>query len=225
MEYDYIECGDCMKLMPTLPSNCVDVVFTSPPYNRKRNDKYDFYNDQIDDYFKFLCHFTDECLRITKRHVIVNVQKNFYQKKDVCKYIGYYADKIVEIIIWEKSNPMPAGGNNITNAYEFFIVLGDTPLKSTGTYTKNVITTAINSSMPKEHKAVMKKEVCEWFISKFTQENDIVLDPFLGTGTTACVCVEQNRHYIGYEISEQYYDMACERLDTVEKGMNDVSII
>lgn len=220
MDYDYIECGDCLTLMKELPDDSVDVTFTSPPYNRKRNDKYDHYNDQINDYFGFLCAFTDECLRITKRHVIVNVQKNFYQKKEIWQYIGRYADKITEIVIWQKLNPMPAGGHNVTNAYEFFIVFGDEPLKSNNTYTKNIISTSVNSNMPKEHKAVMKKEVCDWFIKNFTKENDIVLDPFLGTGTTACVCVEQNRHYIGFEISEQYFDMACHRLDEVEGALN-----
>ena len=195
--------------------------FTSPPYNRKRNDKYEWYDDSIKNYFNFLVGFTDELLRVTKRHVIVNVQKNFYQKKDVFKYIGHYANEIVEIIIWEKSNPMPASGHNITNAYEFFIILGNHALKSNTTYTKNIITTSVNSNMPKEHKAVMKKEVCEWFIEKFTKPGDIVLDPFIGVGTTARVCAEQNRHYIGYELNEIYYQMAYENLKGAKCGRND----
>ena len=136
MDYDYIEQGDCFELMKHIPDKSIDVVFTSPPYNRKRNDKYTFYDDQIIDYFSFLSAFTDECIRITKRHVIINLQKNYYNKKDVFKFIGEYANKIVEIIIWEKSNPMPASGTSITNAWEFFIVLGDKPLKSNSTYTK-----------------------------------------------------------------------------------------
>ncbi len=213
MDFDYIECGDSLELMKDLEDKSVDVSFTSPPYSRKRNDKYSFYNDDIKDYYSFLCKFTDELLRITKKHVIVNVQKNYYNKKDVFQYIGRYADKLQEIIIWEKSNPMPASGFNITNAYEFFIVLGDKPLKSNCTYTKNHITTSVNSNMPKEHRAVMKKEVCEWFIKNFTLENDIVLDPFLGIGTTAIVCSENKRHYIGYEICDTYLEMAEKQLE------------
>ena len=216
IDFDYIECGDCLKLMQQIPDKSIDVTFTSPLYNRKRNDKYSFYSDTIDDYFSFLCAFTEECLRITKKHIIVNVQKNYYNKQDVFNYIGKYAQNIVEIIIWEKTNPMPASGRNITNAYEFFIVLGDKPLKAAATYVKNIISTSVNSNMPKEHKAVMKKEVCDWFINNFTNEGDIVLDPFLGLATTAISCVELNRHYIGFEISEEYFDIACKRLDEVE---------
>lgn len=212
MKVDYIECGDCLELIKNIPNNSVDVTFTSPPYNRKRNDKYSFYSDDINDYFDFLCKFTDEALRVTKSHVIINIQKNYYNKNDVFKYIGKYADKITEIIVWQKSNPMPASGFNITNAYEFFIVLGDTPLKSNKTYTKNIITTPVNSDMPKEHKAVMRKDVADWFICNFTKKQDIVLDIFLGTGTTAISCKENDRHYIGFEISETYFKLAEERI-------------
>src|SRR3989304_8024616 len=117
-------------------------TFTSPPYNRKRNDKYEHHNDIIDDYFGWLCNVIDECLRVSKGFVFFNIMKNYYNKQDVFKLIGKYSDKIQEIIIWEKTNPLPANGNNITNAYEFFIVFGDSPLKSNSTYTKNIISTA-----------------------------------------------------------------------------------
>lgn len=214
---NYIKCGDCLELMKEIPDKGVDVVFTSPPYNRKRNDKYSFYDDTKADYFAFLCDVTDEMLRITRRYVIVNVQKNYYQKHDVFKFIGKYSEKIVEIIIWEKSNPLPASGKNITNAYELFIVFGDKPLKSNTTYTKNVITTSVNSNMPKEHRAVMKKEVSDWFIEKFTCEGDVVLDPFLGVGTTAMSCIEQGRQYIGFEICQQYYEMAKQNISNTQR--------
>lgn len=51
-----------------------------------------------------------------------------------------------------------------------------------------------------------------WFIKNFTSENDIVLDPFMGCGTTAVSCIEQNRHYIGYELCEEYIKVANERI-------------
>ena len=49
-----------------------------------------------------------------------------------------------------------------------------------------------------------------------SQEGDIILDPFLGSGTTAIACVNTNRHYIGFELDKGYYDIACKRLDEVE---------
>lgn len=128
------------------------------------------------------------------------------------KYIGKYADKIQNIIVWEKTNPLPASGNAITNAVEYFIVLGDAPLKSNTTYTKNHISTVVNSQMTKAHKAVMKQEVSDWFIEKFTKENDTILDPFMGLGTTGISCMKMNRKFIGIELDKSYFETAEKRI-------------
>ena len=145
--------GDCLEVMQDMPDNSVDYVLTSPPYNRKRNDKYKLYNDQIADYFTFNKEVINQLLRISKKHIFYNIQTNFYNRDTVYKLIGFFNKDIKEIIIWEKSNPMPAAGNSITNAVEYFIVLGKESLKSNTTYTKNIITSSVNSRMPKIHKA------------------------------------------------------------------------
>jgi len=75
---------------------------------------------------------------------------------------------------------MPASGNSITNAVEYFLILGEKSLKSNKTYTKNIITTSVNSNMPKNHKAIMKPEIAKHFIENFTKENDVILDCFDG---------------------------------------------
>lgn len=209
--------GDCLIELTKIDQ--FDIAFTSPPYNRKRNDKYNNYNDTLDDYYSFLCSFTDLLLSKCRKYVIVNIQKNFYNKKEVFQYIGNYADIIQDIIIWQKSNPMPASGKSLTNAYEFFIVLGDkAPLKSNQTYTKNIITTAVNTESTTEiHKAVMKQEVADWFIRNFTDDNDIICDCFMGLGTTGISCMKYGRSFIGIELNKDYFDIAKERIETEQK--------
>lgn len=54
MKINEIYCGDALHLIKQLDDNSVDHVITSPPYNRKRNDKYSFYSDTINDYYAFL---------------------------------------------------------------------------------------------------------------------------------------------------------------------------
>jgi len=198
--------------MKTMEDNSIDHVFTSPPYNRKRNDKYEHYDDTVVNYYKLIKDSIEQSLRISKGYVIFNIQKNYYNKADVFKLLGTFADKIVEVIIWEKSNPMPAAALAITNAYEFFLILGDKPLKSNTTYTKNIITTSVNGKMPESHKAVMKQEVADWFIEKFTKEGDTVLDPFAGTGTTGVACKNLNRNYILIEQEPEYVKIIKDRL-------------
>ena len=216
MEINKIYNGNCFELFQQIQDNEVDYVFTSPPYNRKRNDKYTFYNDQLTDYYGFLLNLTEESRRVAKKYVFLNIQTNYYNMADVYALIGTYRDKIRQIIIWEKSNPMPANGYNITNSYEFFIVIGDNPLKSNFTYTKNIITTSVNSKMPKEHKAVMHPDVADWFIKMFTQEGETILDPCNGIGTTSITCIKNNRNFIGIEISKEYCEIAEKKIAEIQ---------
>jgi len=204
--------GDCLEYMKSLHPKSVDVSFTSPPYNRKRNDKYKNYTDQVEDYYGWMCDVIDELLRVTKRHVFFNIQANYYNRQDVYKLIGKYSEKIVEIVIWEKDNPMPASGLNITNAVEYFIVLGDEPLRSNRTYTKNTIHSSVNSKMGKIHKAVMNQDIADYFISTFTKEGESVLDCFLGLGTTGIACVKFNRDFYGSEKDVEYFSIAEKRI-------------
>ena len=57
-----------------------------------------------------------------------------------------------------------------------------------------------------------------WFIKLFTDEGDLVLDPFMGAGTTAVACIKLNRHYVGIEMMEKYCDLALEATDKVNNG-------
>mgnify|MGYP006441029825 FL=1 len=209
--------AECLQYLKSQNPNTFDYAFTSPPYNRKRNDKYKDFTDQNDNWLELNINVITELLRVTKNHVIYNVQTNFYNRNDVYKIIGNFYNKIVDIHIWEKSNPMPASGKNITNAVEFFIILGNTSLKSNTTYTKNIITTSVNSNMPANHKAVMKSDVAEHFISKFTKENDLIIDCFFGLGTTGLVCQNLNRKCLGIEISPKYYSEAIKRINNFTK--------
>ena len=204
---------DCINGMRYIPDNYFDYAFTSPPYNRKRNDKYKLYDDTLDDYYGFLIKLTEELRRITKNHIFLNVQTNYYNKSDVYRFIGTYADYIQNIIVWEKTNPMPASGTNVTNAFEYFIVIGDKPLKALHTYTKNIISTSVNSkTTSKKHKAVMNREVAEWIFDSFIPAGSFVIDPMMGLGTTAIVANNHDCKWFGFEIIQDYIDIALMRI-------------
>ena len=185
-----LKLGDCFKIIKTMRDDSVDVSFTSPPYNSIRHKKYKNYNDDVDDYFKFLCNFTNELLRITKKTIIINLQTNYYNKKDIYKYIGKYCEEITRVIIWKKTNPTPSSmRHRLTNSYEMFLIFSKNGIVSTNSvFMKDVIEYPINSFRIKGHKAIMNKEIADLFIKEFTNENDIVLDCFMGTGTTGISC-------------------------------------
>lgn len=225
MQVNRIYNEDCFVGLQNMEDDSVAHVITSPPYNRKRNDKYNNYNDKVDDYLDFMRKSIDEAMRVSEGYVFFNIQKNYYNKTDVFNLIGEYSEYLVDIIIWNKINPMPANGHNITNAYEYILVFSknETSLKSNTTYTKNTVTTTVYSNNPykKIHRAVMHPEVCYWLIDKFTQEDDLILDIFSGVGTTAYCSLERNRRYIGFELDKHYCDIANER---IQKATHDKEV-
>lgn len=216
---DTIYQGNCIDLIKELPDNSVDVTFTSPPYNRIRNDTYELYDDVLDDYLKMLTDITQEALRVTKRDVIINIQMILFNKVELCKWIGMFAEKMKGIIVWEKNNPQPAtnfkgGVYSVTNAYEFFFVLsanGDMEFRANNKI-RNVIHSNVNNEHFEGHGAVMRRDVAEWFVMNFTKEGEVILDPFMGMGTTGMVCALNKRHYIGFELVEEYKQRATERI-------------
>jgi len=74
-------------------------------------------------------------------------------------------------------------------------------------YPSNVLHLATETSN-RQHSAVFPKALPTWFIKLFTQENDIILDPFCGAGTTCQVAQNLCRHSVGIEIQTEYYELA-----------------
>ena len=201
--------GDCREILPTLEK--VDLVLTSPPFNRERNDTYMYYNDTLPNYYEWLLAFCNEACRLTKTWAFINLQKNYYNKVSIYRLLGALADSIMEVVIWGKDNPTPSAGFSITNSWELFLALGNVPLVSNTTYTKNLLVTGVNSEMPIEHKAVMRSDIAEWFITHFSKAGTVILDPCLGLGTTAYCAKKLNRKCIGIEIKEKYCEIAAKR--------------
>lgn len=87
-------------------------------------------------------------------------------------------------------------------------------------YPTNVLHLATECSN-RNHSAAFPITLPSWFIKLFTQEGDVVLDPFLGVGTTAIACVELKRHFIGIEIMKDYYDLAIQSIEEVRGISHD----
>lgn len=212
--------GDCFKEVMGMTDSSVDMVFTSPPYNRKRNDKYNNHTDIVADYVEFLNRAINESLRVCSGNVFFNIQKNSYNRQDVHKIIGMFADKIIEVIIWHKSNPMP--NPYLINAYEYILVLSNTnkSLKANSTYTLNHFTTPVFSNNPHReiHRAVMHPDACDFVLKNFGKAGDVVFDPFMGVGTTGVECAKFGMDFVGVELNEEYFNIAQTRIEEAFKA-------
>ena len=212
-----------------MSSGEVDVIFTSPPYNdsgytesdraNKRHFKYELC-EKREDWFEWQVECIDEMLRVAKRQVLYNVQPILNNKADVYRLIGHYVDKIDNILIWYKPNAQPQHyPHRIANFYEMVIIFKgkafDKLYINSDGYT-NVIVKNINSNKAycDKHRALMSESFCSEIIREFTLPTDIVLDPFMGAGSTGVACMGLKRKFIGIDISQDYVNTSINRIRT-----------
>ena len=144
------------------------------------------------------------------------------------KLLGDFADQIKDIIIWEKVG-QPAMHEQVLNScYEFIVVFENDNKKGRcitnaqfkrGTM-NNVLKGYKKNNSIKGHGACFPVELVKDLVNAFSKEGDVVLDPFMGSGTTAVAALECNRKYIGFEIVPEYVDFANDRIQKL--GLQDV---
>lgn len=137
---------------------------------------------------------------------------NFFVNEHNCDY---------KILGWVKSNPMPMFSNRWLDDIEYCICFKSKNAKMQGYSTYNnsfkIYKGEINlkDKLLFEHPTIKPVECIKNHIIKTTKEEAIILDPFLGSGTTAVACKETNRQYIGFEIDEKYFNIAKDRLNGI----------
>ena len=237
-----IICGDSQTVLQRLPNNCVDLVFTSPPYNfgLEYESSADDYN--WDAYFKKLFYILDECIRVLKYggRLIINVQPLFSDYIPSHHLISKHCIKRKLIwkgeVLWEKNNyncKYTAWGSwkSPSNPYlkytwEFIEIFCKGEMKKTGEK-ENIDISADEfkewvvakwSVSPErkmkkyDHPAMFPEALAERILKLFSYQNDIILDPFNGAGTTTAVAKRLNRGFLGIDISELYCKTARDRL-------------
>lgn len=209
-----IICGDCLELIRLIPDNSIDVIITDPPYGlNKKGIKNDtdlsiFYN------------ILPECNRVLKNNSFFitffstkflpqlfkdNPFNYFWQivlycpEGSVKSPIGY--TKFMSCFVFKKGNPKIIRWNK-----DIFV---DTPGKMIEPDEGYI-----------DHPTPKPKHFIKEILKMFSNENDLILDPFIGSGSTAVACLQLNRRFIGFEIEEKYYKIALER---VQKALESVT--
>jgi len=237
-----IVCADSEELLKKIPDNSVDLIFTSPPYNfGLEYEEYED-ETQWEAYFDKLFGIFKECIRVLKYggRIVVDVQPLFSDYMPIHHIISnfFMENKMIwkGEILWDKHNynaKYTAWGSwkSPSNPYlkytwEFLEVFSKGDLKHEGNIKNADITPdefkkwvyakwdiAPERNMKKfQHPAMFPEELARRVIKLFSFENDMVLDPFNGVGTTTKVAKELNRRYLGIDISKEYIKKAKERL-------------
>jgi site-specific DNA-methyltransferase (adenine-specific)/modification methylase len=238
----------CLDTLSKMSDNSIGVVITSPPYNmnlriskgkytsrqivKEISTKYTDFSDNLPiyEYNEFHTKVLKELIRVSDL-VFYNIQIVTGSKRSVFKMIGEFSEFLKDIIIWDKGNGQPAMQKQVLNKRSELILVfeKDYPISrqfmkrgyfNRGTLDDLWVIQRERNKSNTEHGAIFPQELVKRIIQNFTIENDIIYDPFMGTGTTAVVAYKMNRKFIGSEISKKYIDIANGRLRDVKKEGN-----
>lgn len=205
-----IICRDSLELMKNLPDESIDLILTDPPYGI---DKKGIKNSEdLNIFYKIL----PECYRVLKKdsffisffstkllpEIFKDNPFSYYWQfilncplGSVRSPIGF--SKYMSCFVFKKGNPKIIHWNKD--------IFNDTPSKMV-----EPDEGYINHPSPKPKKFIIE------LLKMFSKEGCIVLDPFIGAGSTAVACYLINRKYIGFEIEEDYCKIAEERLNKIK---------
>ena len=173
----------------------------------------------MDEYFKWQCECIDEMLRVTKGVVFYNVQVITGNKVAIMKILGKYAEQIRDLLIWDKKTAEPAMHFGCLNS-EFEIIIafdhGDCKGRQfrTANWERGTLSNIIRIGKNREndHRAAFPLGLPRYLVMYFTETGGVVLDPFMGSGTTAIACIKEKRRFVGFELNKEYYDKAIRRI-------------
>jgi len=221
---------DCYKAIKDISDKSIDCIYTDIPYlynqggggssalgertNKKRLELKSIENG-ID--FDILNDF----VRVIKK-INIFIWCSKLQIFDIMKYfLETLKDREIyfEILTWNKSNPTPTTNNSWLPDIEYCLYFREKGVIYNDGY--ELKSKWFESSANKrdkdrfEHPTIKPLELVQRHLLHTTQPNDLVLDCFMGSGTTAVACKNTGRKYIGFEISEKWYKVAKDRLNNI----------
>ena len=232
--------ADCMDILKQLPDNCIDLVVTSPPYNL--DIKYNTHKDNLPylDYLDWCLLWIVECTRLLKDggRIAINIplETNLDGKRFICKDYMNMLEKNhllqTAFILWDKQNvtSRTAWGSfcspscpNVIQPMECILVYSKGDRNKKGDKNKIDISKKefidsvlgvwkIQPETKSSHPAPFPIELPQKIIRLFSYVDDLILEPFSGSGTTAIACHRLKRRFICIEKDPEYWAKSCERL-------------
>jgi len=220
--------GDCLEILSTLEAGSVDAVITDPPYSSGarqtnqlrargsmlRGEKWEnewFGTDNLSSVgFIFFMRglalsLFDKCKYGAHLYIFID-WRNYPLLYQVIESAGW---RVNNLLVWNKE--IFGMGDNYRNQHELVILASKgTP----GKCYRHDIPNVIDSKRVKQtnHPTEKPVDLIELFLQVSTQPNDIVLDPFMGSGTTGVACAQLGRRFLGCEISPEYFTIAQKRI-------------
>lgn len=219
-----IHLGDGLELIKQLPDDSVDLLITDPPYIVKVNK----HSGKGNNFSKSLEKFRDSRIHDIKDNF--NISNYFNEWERVLKKFnafifcsnaqisrianeGEKRGHFVTILVWHKTNTAPFANGVWRSDLEYTVHIRQSGATfHGGAREKSKIYISPTEVSKYGHPTEKPVKLIEKYMKIGSNEGDLILDSFMGSGTTAQVAINNNRNFIGYEIDETYHDTACNRV-------------
>jgi len=228
---------DCIEGLKELDDNSVNCIVTSPPYNKKGllgktklgnqiwgkfNIDYNTYGDDMpeEEYQAWMIALLNECHRVIKPDgsIFFNHKPRRYKNRSYLPtdFIQHSNAELYQLIIWDRRNSPNIRNDVLVPCTEhIYWLCKDKPKVFRDSIQPEYKTEVwnITPERQKKHPAPFPEQLVRNCIQLSTEEGDLVLDPFMGSGTTAAVSQMLNREWIGFDIDEKYVKITNDRLN------------
>lgn len=220
--------GDCLELLKLLADKSIDCVITDPPYQAHFEKGGGAFGQR--QYFEDIDEGVGSNLNFDIKPFLEAIKPklkifNAYfwcSQRQIQDYLAFATDNKLhfDILIWSKTNPLPTKNNKYLPDLEYCVFM-----RETGAYWNNdlifdsyrkLFVTAVNKS-EWGHPTEKPLNIIRTNMEVSTRGGDLVLDPFLGSGTTGVAAQQLGRNFIGYELSPTYFEIAKKRIDQAKR--------
>jgi DNA modification methylase len=221
--------GDAYKLIKEIPDKSIDCIYTDIPYlitagganerssalSKRMHKK--MYSDLINIKDGIDYSILDDFVRVMKK---VNLFI-WCSKMQILDIMNYFKEYNFEILVWCKTNPSPTTNNVWLPDIEYCLYFREKGVKLYDGYEHKTkwYVSGINKSDKDKfiHPTIKPYELVVRHLKHTTKEGDLILDMFMGSGTTGVACQTINRDFIGIELEEEYFRIAGQRIKGYEK--------
>jgi site-specific DNA-methyltransferase (adenine-specific) len=220
-------CGECVEQLKLLDDNSIDLIVTDPPYKttsrgnagnsggmlQKSINK----KGQVFAYNNIDCsEYAPEFYRVLKDGSHCYVMTNHINLIEMLNTFTSNGFHFIKSLIWNKGNKIM--GQFYMSQFEYILFFRKGKgVKINNCGTSDILEVPNKKTKDKDgnnlHDTEKPIKLMEILIENSSKENDIVMDPFMGVGSTGIACVNTNRNFIGVELDENYFNIAKERIE------------
>lgn len=229
IEFDRIYNEDCLEGMKRIPSGSIDLIVADPPYELQQHSGAGAFGRASREYHQGIDHLQTGIsdLMLSEMIRVCWPRPNMYVfcSKDQLPQLLNFAKNHglkYDLLTWHKTNPVPTCNNKYLSDTEYIVFMRNgAHLYGSYETKRKYFITQTNTADKKAwgHPTPKPVHIIQTLIENSTLLGGVVLDPFIGSGTTAIASIRSGRHFVGFEIDKTYYETAIERINCENKDV------